>query len=297
MPTPVGGQGHCGISKEASFAAGGTIEKWFPITSESLNPTFANVYTDQVRNSAEQVGGQAGNESVAGDIVFPVTPKMPAEIFICGLGSGDSLTEFHVERPLDSLMIEIDHETAAVQASGAMIESLVFSSTQGGELSCTASIQAEGMNNRTAGTPVYSGDNNPYLHSDAAFRLNNTADTSITTWSLTIANTLITDLYGTTKRRIDIPAGKLVVTGTFTKLFDDTTERAAFLAQSERSFQVKFSRGTNYLTFLCPEIRYETHTENIGGQSEYILETYGFTSYVDTPATRSNSLRVSGDFS
>jgi hypothetical protein len=195
-------------------------------------------------------------------------------------------------------MIEIDHETAAVQASGAMIESLVFSSTQGGELSCTMSIQAEGMNNRAVqtATPVFSGDNNPYLHSDLSAKLNNTADTSITTWSLTLANTLVTDLYGTTKRRIDIPAGKLVVTGTFTKLFDDTTERAAFLAQSERSFWAKFSRGTNYLTFWCPEIRYDSHSENIGGQSEYILETFNFTSYVDTPATNVNSLRISGDF-
>lgn len=293
MATPIGGQCHLGIRTESSFASGGVIDNWQTIFSETINPSFANVYSDKVQDTAEQVNANKGTESVAGDIVFPVTPRGPQQWWQCALGQSSS--PYYVERPLKSLMIEIDRETDAIHASGCMVESLALSSAQGGELTATATIQAVGVADTSAGDPTYTANQDPYMHNDATFTINGTADTSITTWSLTILNSLVGDLYGTTKRRLDIPAGKLVVTGTFTKLFDDTTERNAFLAESTRSLNVKYARGTNYITFNFPKIRYNTRAGNIGGQSEYILETLEFQAFTDNPGTI-YSLQISGDF-
>lgn len=291
---PVGAQGHCGLVVETSFGAGGTVNAWQTITSESLNLTENNIYSDRIANTAEQVGGVQGNESVAGDIVFPVTKKMLTTWLRCGIGQETS--PFYYERPLDSFMVQVDHETSALQASGCMIESLAFSSAQGDILSCTASIQAKGISKCTAGTPTYTSGDDPFVHQDATFYLNDISDSSVTAWNININNNLVNDLYGTNRNRIDIPAAKMTVTGSFTKLFDDVQERDAFLNCQIRSFKVHFARGSNYLTVWCPRVRYDTHTENIGGQSEYILETFNFTAYTDDPST-TKALRVSGDFS
>lgn len=294
MATPVGAQGHLGLRKEASFASGGAVDNWLPINSENVSLNQANVYSDRVRNTSEQVGGQVGLRSVAGDINLPVSPKWATQILQCAIGGTSS--PFAPARPLNSMLFQIDHETAAIQVSGCMAASLGFSSTQGGELLAVLGIEGKGLANVAAGSPSYTASDNPYLHHEASFQLNGVADTNITDWNLTINNNLVTDLYGTGTMRVDIPAGKCLVTGSFTKLFTDVTERNAFLNSQVRSFWVKFLRGSNFLTLFCPTVRYDSHTENIGGQSEYILETFNFTAYVDDPATE-NSIRVSGDFS
>jgi len=292
----VGAQCVIGIIKEASFGAGGTVSVWQTATSESLNATENIVLSDRIQNTAEQVGAVVSTQAVAGDIVFPVTPEMSDLWLDCGIGSGDPSGTYYSERPLRSLMIGIDHSTSALQASGCMIESLAFSSSQGGELSCTAAIQAKGMSKCSALNATYTSGDNPYVHSEAIFYLNDIVDNSVTTWNLSIGNNLVGDLYGTSRNRLDIPAGKMGVTGSFTKLFDDTVERDAFLNVLERSFKVKYERGSRSLVFWCPKVHYTTHTENIGGQSEFILETFGFVSYSED-ATNQKSLRASGDFS
>lgn len=292
MAVGIGALGHLGIRKEASFASGGSIDNWQPFSSESLELTFNNVYTDKVRNTAEQVNGQRGTESVAGNITFPVTPKNPTQWWQCALGG----TAFpnSVARPLSSLIIQVDRETAAVQASGCMINSLSLSSSQGGELNCAVDLEAAGMSSVAAGSPTFTANDAPYLHQEATFALNGSNDTSVTAWNINIGNNLGTDLFGTGIRRIDIPAGKLTVTGSFTKLFDDTTERNAFLNAQSRSFKVTFARGANNLVVFCPTIRYNSHPENISSQSDFILETFQFTAYTDDPST-TNSIRISGD--
>ena len=293
MSSPIGAQCHLGIVKEASFGAGGPVSTWQTFTSEGLNATEAFIFADRIQSTAEQVGSNVGLHAAEGDITFPVTPKMSDVWFECGVGNSSGV--YYSERPLDSMMVQIDHETSAIQASGCMIESLAFSSSQGGELSCVASLQAKGMSKVAAGSPTYTSGDNPYVHQEAVFTLNGVVDNSVTAWNLTIANNLVGDLYGTGRQRIDIPAGKMAITGSFTKLFDDTSERDAFLDAKERQFKVAFSRGGQSLVFWAPKIRYNTHTENIGGQSDYILETFGWVGYSEDPSTQ-QSLRVSGDF-
>ena len=290
---PVGAQGHLGIRKESSFASGGAVDNWQTMNSESLNLTFANVYSDRIASTPMQVDGQSGLRAVAGDIVFPVTPSMPSQWLECGIGQSSS--PYYPTRTLSSMLVQIDHETAAVQASGCMVGSLALASSQGGELTMTATLEGAGFSSVTAGSPSYSADA-PYLHQNAVFKLNGTTDTSVTDWNISIDNNLVTDLYGTDIQRVDIAAGKAVVSGSFTKLFDDTTERNQFLNAGVRSFWVKFTRGSNYLTVYCPKVLYDSHTENISGQSDYILETFNFTGYIDDPDSE-YSVRVSGDFS
>lgn len=289
----IGFSGHLGIRKEASFASGGSVDHWQPFTSESIELSYANVYTDQVRNTAEQVGGQRGVSSVAGNISFNVTPQGPTEWWQCGLGQASSV--FYVERPLDSLLLQIDRETGCVQASGCMIGDMSFNSSQGGVLGCSVSIEGAGLGSCSAGSPSYTEEDVPYLHHEAVFSLNGTSDTSVTTFSVSISNSLGTDLYGTGTDRVEIPAGKLIVTGSFTKLFDDVVERNAFLNAQERSFNVTFTRGGTFFAINCPNIRYNSRPANISSQSEYILETFNFTSYVNDASTE-KSIQISGDF-
>ena len=63
-------------------------------------------------------------------------------------------------------------------------------------------------------------------------------------------------------------------------------------------------RGSTYFAFgigigenfnPVPKPPY-SHTENIAGQSDYILETFNFTGYIEDPDSE-YSVRVSGDFS
>lgn len=288
----IGALGHLGVRKEASFASGGAVDSWQPFISESLELTYNNVYSDKVRNTAEQVNGQSGNMSVAGNVTFYVTPKNPIQWWNCGLGG--TAFPFSVARPLSSMLLQVDRETAAVQVSGCMIGGLTFSSSQGGELTCSTDLEAAGMGSVTAGSPTYTENDAPYLHQEATFALNGTNDNSVTAFSLSIANNLGTDLFGTGTQRIDIPAGKLIVSGSFTKLFDDTVERNAFLNAQSRSFKATFARGANNLVLFCPTIRYNSHPENISSQADFILETFQFTGYTDSPSTV-NSVRISGD--
>ena len=292
MASPVGHMGHLGIRRESSFASGGAVDNWQPFTSESIDLTYNNVFSDRVRNTAEQVNGQQGNESVTGNILFPVSPQNPSQWWSCALGQ--TASPFSVQRDLSSMLLQIDRETAAVQVSGCMVGSMTLSSAQGGELSCSVDFEAAGLGSVAAGSPSFTADDAPYLHSEATFALNGTNDNSVTAFSVSLNNNLQTDLFGTDRKRITIPAGKLLVTGSFSKLFDDTIERNAFLNAQVRSFKATFVRQGASLVIFCPKIRYNSHPENISGQSVYIIETFNWTAFVDDPATES-SIRISGD--
>ena len=292
MTTPIGAQGHLGIVTEASFASGGTIADWQPINSADLTLSFANVYTDKIADTAEQLGGRKGNRVVTGGVEFGISPENPLEWFQCGIGQDTS--PYYSTRPLKSLAIEIDKETDAILASGCMIGAMGISSSQGGELTCAVDIEAADLNDTTAGSPSYTSGDTPYLHYEANFELNGVADTSITAFGISINNNLNADIFGTSEIRTEIPAGKQVVTGSFTKLFDDVTERDAFLKAQVRTFKVQFVRDSKSFTIWCPRIRYDSRPAPLAGQSEYILETFNFTAFVDDPATE-NQIRISGD--
>lgn len=292
MSSPVGFMGHLGIRRESSFASGGSVDNWQPFTSETITLNYNHNFTDSIQNTAEQIGTAGGTKAVNGNISFDVSPQNPMEWWTCGLGQAS--TPFYVQRNLPSLLLQIDRETAAVQVSGCMIGSMTLSSAQGDVLKASVDIEAAGMGSVAAGSPSFASNDAPYRHEEASFVINDTNDTSITAWSVTINNNLVTDLYGNQVQRLDIPAGKLAVTGSFTKLFDDTTERNAFLNNQVRSFKATFARQGASLIVLCPKIKYSTHPENISGQSAYILEIFNWTGYVDNPATE-NSIRISGD--
>lgn len=293
MGAPIGGNCHLGIRKELSFASGGAITDWVPIYSESVELNHENLYTDSVQNTSEQVGARIANRNVSGTITFPVTDVSALLWWESALGQ--SSTPYYITRPLCSLAIEIDRETDAILASGCMVGSMTVSSSQGAELVAAVDIEGADLDDTSAGDFVLtSGD--PYLHSDCTFSLAGTDDTSITAWSLNVNNNLVTDLYGTQQIRSTIPATKLIVTGSYTKLFDDTTERDKFLDKQPSSIRARYRRGTKGLTFLCNKIRYDTRPANITGPSDYILETFNFTAYVDNPSTE-YSLRISGDIS
>lgn len=294
--TAIAALGHLGIRKEASFASGGAIDSWQPFDSESIQLNRANVYGDRIQASEESVGAVLGHRSVTGSITFGISPQNPSEWWECMLGQSSS--PHSGERPLKSLVLQIDRETGAVQASGCMIASATISSSQGegpdSELKCAANIEGKDLSSVTAGTPSFTSTDPPYIHSEASFLLNDVADTDVQSWSVTIDNNLATDLYGAGYSREDIPATKLTVTGNYTKMYESTTERDAFFAGSARSFQVTFNRGTRSFDINCAKIRYDNRPAPLGGQSEYIIETFNWTAYVDD-ASSENSIVITTD--
>lgn len=292
MASPIAALGHLGIRKEASFASGGAVDNWQPFDSEDIGLVRTNIYGDRIQATEEQVNGIESHRVVSGTITFGVTPSNPAEWWTCGVGQ--SASPHSGERPLKSMLLQIDKETAAIQASGCMVGSMTLSSEQGGELKCAVSIEGKDEASVTAGSPTWVSGDAPYLHSEATFKLNGTTDTNVTSFSITTDNALAADLFGSAKTRTDIPATKLTVTGSFTKLFADTVERNAFLEASVRKFQATFSRGTKSFDINVAKLRYDDKPTPLGGQSEYIMETFNWTAYVDQPASE-NSIVLTVD--
>ena len=279
MSTPIAALGHVGIRKEESFASGGAVDSWQPFDTEDIQLTVVNIYGDRIQATAESVGGTPSHRTVAGPITFGISPQNPSQWWYCGLGQSSS--PYSIERPLKSLLIQIDRETGAVQASGCTIGSMAFSSSEGEELKCTVNIEAKDMGNVAAGNPTFTSGDAPYIHSEATFLLNGVTDTNVKSFSVNVDNGAGTDLFGSNQTRIDIPATKLVITGSYTKLFANTTERNAFLARQVRTFQVTFTRGAYSYDINVNKIRYDTKPTPLAGQSEYIVETFNWTAYVD----------------
>ena len=286
---PIAALGHVGIRKEESFASGGAVDSWQPVDSEDIQLNQANIYGDRIQATEEQVGGVASQKSVTGSLTFGVSPNNPSEWWECGLGQSSS--PYSGARPLSSMLIQVDRETGAVQSSGDMIASMALSSTQGEELKCTVNIEGQDMASVGAGSPSWVSGDAPFVHSEASFLLNGVADADVQAFTVNIDNNLATDLFGSNKTRENIAATKLVVTGSYTKLFETTTERDAFLAAQVRSFQVTFNRGAKSFDINVAKLRYDSKPTPLSGQTDYIVETFNWTAYVDD-ASAENSVVV-----
>lgn len=289
MAVPIAAQGAVGIRRESSFASGGAIANYQPIISEDLVLNQINVHTDRIQSAEGQIGSTPHHRTVTGSVVFGVSPSNPQQWWQCGIGSSNNVSPYNGVRPLPSMLISSDRKTATVQTSGDTVSTLTLASSQDGELTCTVAIEGQDMVNRTTfasdALAAYTSGDAPYVHSEAVFTLNGTVNADVMSWSLEINNNPATDLFGSDKIRRDIPAKKRSVTGSFTKLFQDTVERNAFLSNQNRSFQVVFSRGAKSFDVNCGKIHYDSHTEPLAGQNDYILESFPFTVFYDSPTT------------
>lgn len=282
MAVPIGAQGKVGIRRESSFASGGAIDNYQPIDSEDLVLNLINVYGDRVQNTEAQIGGTPHHKAVTGPLTFGVSPSNPQQWWACGIGSSNNVSPYNGVRPLPTMLISIDRKTGAVQTSGDSISTMTLSSSQDGELKCAVGIEGRDMASISALTATYTSGDAPFVHSEATFKLNGTTNADVMSFSVEINNNPATDLFGSDQTRRDIPAKKRVVKGTFTKLFQDTVERNAFLANQVRSFQVTFNRGTKSIDINVAKLRYDSNTEPLAGQNEYILESFPFTGYIDS---------------
>lgn len=283
MSTAISSQGHIGIRLEESFASGGAITDYQSIISEDISMAKNYFYADRIMGTSEQVGAPVMNVGAAGSITFPVTPQNSEIWWKCGIGGTTS--PFKPARPLKSMVVEMDRDTGDILTSGDMISSLAFSSSSGAMLQCVASMECKGFQSHNAGSPSYISGDNPYMHSELSLEIDNSEVATVTDFSFTIENNLITDLYATAKERRDIPATKCNVTGSMTLIFEDTTQRNKFLAESDVKIQATYSRGSRSIVFLFPKVKYNTDAQPLSGQNEYIAETIEFTSYIEYPAT------------
>jgi len=279
MSVPIAAEGHVGIRKEESFGSGGAAVEFQPIYSEDITINKNYYYGDFIMNTQSQVGSRLMNVGLAGSITFPVSPDGPEQWWIAGIGGASS--PYAPDRPLKSLVLEIDKETAAIYTSGDMVASLEFSSSQSNPLQCVATIEGKGYQKDTASSPSFTSGDDPYLHNEATFEVDDVELTDVTAFTLSINNNLITDLYANQKERVDIPASKCVITGSFTKLFQDTDELDDFLAEDPVKLEVTYARGSNSFKFQLNKIKLDNATEPLAGQGDYIAETFNFTAFID----------------
>ena len=283
MSTAIGATGHLSMRKEESFASGGAVTAHQSIISEDIGMSKNYFYADRIMGTSEQVGAPIMNVGAAGSITFPVTPQNSEIWWECGIGGTTS--PWKPARPLKSMVIEIDRDTGDILTSGDMISSLAFSSSSGAMLQCVASMECKGFQTTSAGAATYTSGDNPYMHSELSLEIDDTAVATVTDFSFTVENNLITDLYATAKERRDIPATKCNVTGSMTLIFESTTQRNKFLAESDVKIQATYTRGSRSIVFLFPKVKYNTDTQPLSGQNEYIAETIEFTSYIEYPTT------------
>ena len=290
MSVPIASEGHIGIRKEESFASGGVVVDFQPIMSEDLQMTKNYYYGERIMGTPSQVGGRLMNIGIAGSVTFPVTPQGPEQWWIAGIGG--TASPYAPARPLKSLAMEIDRDTASIYTSGDMIGSLELSSSASNPLQCVAAMECKGYQKLASNSPSYTSGDDPFLHNEAVFEIDDIEVTDVTSFNVSINNNLITDLYANQKERIDIPASKVTVTGSFTKLFQDTTALDQFLSEGPVKLDVTYSRGANSFAIQLNKILLDNIAEGLSGQGDYIAETFNFTAYVDSTANDVISLTV-----
>jgi len=282
MAVAIASFGHLRARREESFASGGAGTFSQPIISESLVATKNYFYPSQIMNSRQQQGGRLMTEMCNGSISFYVTPQNNETWWRCGIGASASPFTPQGTSTLESMAIEVNRVTSDLYISGAMLTTLDFSSNNNDALVCTVGIEAEGFSSGDSSAASFTSSDDPYMHSEGAFVIGGTADNEITAFTVSVNNNNITDLYtGNRFKRREIPPTSTLVTGSITRLFTDNSARTLFLANSQTSFQVTFTRGSRSFKILLGKINMEAHDSPLGSFSSAILETIPFTAQVD----------------
>lgn len=292
MPVSLAARGALGIRLESSFASGGGLDNWQVIESSSIQKTNQYIYQDRIRNTPEQVGGQFSHIIVSGQVVFPVTPTGPTQWWRCGIGGTGPYTP---QIPLESMAVEIQEgQIGTVYTSGDMITRLEFASRKGDILRATANIEAADMSSRAASSATFLSGDDAFLHSECTFTLDGVANNDVESFQVIKENNNITDLYGSTPRRREIPATKAVVTGSISILFSDTGMRNRFFNQLPSRITANYVRGTRSFLIELNNINYDSSGRPLEGQTNFILETLTFTAFTNDP-TAQNSIKVTVD--
>lgn len=285
MAVGISANSSVGIRKEESFASGGAVNTYQQVRNIDLTANKNYSIANRIMNTAQQVGAKIMNEGATLSVVFGVTPSNSEIWWECGLGQ--TSTPYYITRPLKSMVVHLDRDVNQIYTSGDMISTLEFSSDSGtneGELTCTVGLECVGYQSSTALSPTYTSGDTPFLHTEGVFEFDDSVDTDIMSFNVSVNNNLITDLYANQKTRRDIPATKCDVTGSFTRLFQDTDEYNTFIQELPRKIEATYSRGSNQFKVTLASVKYTSTTAPLSDQSSHIVETFEFTAYTDDPA-------------
>lgn len=278
--------GYLGLRTEGSFGSGGAVDTFQPIISESIVATKGYFYPSQIMNSRQQQGGRLMNELANGSISFYVTPNNTQKWWTAGIGGASSPYSPKGVTSLGSLVVHIDRVTGDLYTSGDKVSSVDFGSSQAEALTCNIGLECRGFSVAAIGAATFNSGDDPYMHSECTFTIGGSADSEITSFSLSLNNNLITDLWtGNSLVRREIPATSVTVTGSITRLFTDLTARALFLANAQTSFKASFARGANTFILECDKVNFEAHDYPLASFGSVIMETIPFTAQVDDPAS------------
>jgi hypothetical protein len=288
MVVSIAARGAVGVRKEASFASGGGIDSWQVIESCGIEKSNIHILQDRIRNTPEQVNAPFSHVIVSGPITFPVSPQTPNVWWECGIGGSGPYTP---SIPLNSMAMEIQEgQIGTVYTSGDMITRLELSSRKGDILRCSVNVEGADMSPRASSTPSFASGDIPYLHSECAFTLDGVANQDVEAFSVSKENNNITDLYGSTPRRREIPATKAVVSGSISILFSDTGMRNRFFDRRPSRLTAQYVRGGDSFTIELNSIVYTSDGRPLDGQTSFILETLNFSAYIDD--TAQNSIKI-----
>lgn len=288
MTVSIAARGALGIRKEASFASGGGIDNWQVIESSTLEKRNVHITQDRIRNTPEQVNAPFSYTLVTGQLVFPVSPQTPNTWWECAIGGSGPYTP---QIPLPSLALEIQEgQIGTVYSSGDMITRMELSSKKGDVLKCSVQIEGADLAPRASSTPTFASGDVPYLHSECTFTLDGVVNQDVESFTVTKENNNITDLYGSSVRRREIPATKAVVTGSIELLFSDTTMRNRFMNHTPSRITALYQRAGDSFQIDLVNIVYTSDIRPMSGQTSFILETLQFSAYIDD--TAQNSIKV-----
>jgi len=287
-----------GVGEEVTWASGGAVDSYFPITSESLVAEEEPVQGNGLYSSAARNKWSRGTVDVNGDIEFELQPEGFGKILKHALGFGKSTSlgsgvYRHTIRPSgmlpSGLRIEVDRDKKIFTYYGCKIDSLELTGAVDEHVVGTASFLGKTekqSDNRTLANPTIS-TLDPFVFHEGAVLVGNAA-VEITGFTLTLNNNLQDDHYTNVSRlRRSIERQDFrEVTGTLTMVFESITAYEYFRTMTPKTIRLTFTSdalpgGYNYeLQIDVPEAVFTGTTPTVDGPGP-ITHDMNFTAFFD----------------
>jgi hypothetical protein len=292
-----------GIGKETTRGTAVDPTRFIPVAPDAELEYKLNLIEDEtVRGIFEKFPPKAGRKEGTGTISgIEVTSDNLGELLNSLLGSvttthpGTTAYQHSFKRAtgitMPSYTISIHRGINAKQYPLSVIKSVAFSQDADNKLKANATVLYKTEQDYASpATPTWV-DPTPFMFYQNTFKIDGNQVMTIKNWSLTIDNgSAGLHLLNNSQDIYDIVShAKLLVTGSFTGLFEDEIQRNKFLSNTSASLDI-ISEGaeieTGYkhtLEFIIPEIHYTAYPfTNVDGM---LGANVSFNAYYNLTAT------------
>lgn len=291
--------GHLGLTAQQSFGtAPAASYEFIPVLSESIQNTIEHLTSETLRARLAESPIYQGKEAIAGDIVMEANPIMIGHIFkgvfgqssssTTGAMSGTAYTHEFIPRQSDfDIYAAVPPYTieayrgvgSSWQFTDTVFNTINLELTAGAVAKLTVGVLAKTTSLMAKGTPTFSTAT-PLTWDATSISIAGAASINFESLTISVENQLEAKylLDGTRRCAKFKRTGPQLVRVIGTLLFEDQTEYAAFLAQTEQRLLVNLDdtsiTSLNNLLIDVPLMRYEAFPVGLGGPGEL---TVGFT--------------------